>query len=472
MSDIDPQVIPHVHRQGLLRREVLQVGLLGAFGMTLLDAYGPQTAEAREKGPRARSVILVWMPGGPPQMHLWDVKPDSPAQCRGSARPIPTSAPGVQIGSRLPLTARQAHRFCIVRTLTLNAEDENHIPGHQEVLAGIDRRPSTFRSFATRNDWPSMGSVIAAVRPNTNGLPTAIHLPYRIRYEGAPVPGEGAGWLGSKYDPWFIEGDPSRPDFRVPDLAPLPGLTLDRLDQRRKLLEQVDAVRRDLDRDLAVRQLSDVQQKAFSVTTSAETRRALDLAQEPEKLRDRYGRHLWGQSLLLGRRLAEAGVKFVQVNIGNLNAWDFHRREDAYMDRMMPQFDQAFSAFLQDLADRGMLDETLVLCTSEMGRNPVLGRAVTGAAVNAADPDGRNHWQWVWSGVFAGAGVLGGTVVGETDEWAGYPVTRGYMPSDVAATIFACIGVERMTEVQDLQGRPMYVNTGEPIEALFTGAGE
>jgi hypothetical protein len=459
----------HVHRTGICRREILQVGFLGAFGMSMSAALAPAAKAATRKA-RAKNVVVVWMPGGPPQMQLWDLKPDSPSQCRGTAVPIKTSAPGVEIGSRLPLTAKQMHRCCIVRTLTLNAEDENHIPGHQEVLAGINRRPSTFKSFATRNDWPSMGSVVTAVSPNTNGLPTAVHLPYRIKFQGAPVPGEDAGWLGSKYDPWIIEQDPNSPKFRVPDLLPLPGFTVDRIGNRQRLLEQVDQLRRDLDGDLGIRQLSDVTQKAFSITNSAETRRAFDISREPAKLRDQYGRHTYGQSLLLGRRLVEAGVKYVQVNIGNLNAWDYHRREDKSMDVMMPPFDQAFSTFIEDMHQHGLLEETLVICTSEMGRNPVLGKAVTGAAMNAADPDGRNHWQWVWSGVFAGAGVRGGTVVGETDEWAGYPVSEAYMPADLTATVYEALGIDPRTEVIDIQNRPIVVNDGHPIEKLFTGA--
>jgi hypothetical protein len=455
----------HVHRTGICRREILQVGFLGALGIWAGQDHG--RAENRPRPSRATRVILVWMPGGPPQMQLWDPKPDSPAQCRGSAKPIPTSAPGVRIGSRLPLTARQAHRFCLVRTLTLDAEDENHIPGHQEVLAGIDRRPPTFKSFATRDDWPSLGSVITALKPTSTGLPAAIHLPLRIRYEGAPVPGEAAGWLGSKYDPWIVEADPNAPGFRVPDLAPLPGLTVDRLAHRQALLAAVDGARRDLDEDLGIRQLADVQRHAFTVTTSAATRRAFDLTQEPAALRERYGRHTWGQSLLLARRLAQAGVTFVQVNLGGLNAWDYHQQEDQSMDRMMPPFDQAFSAFLEDLHQQGLLADTLVICTSEMGRNPVLGKAVTGAAMNAAEPDGRNHWQWVWSGVFAGAGVRGGTVVGESDAWAGYPDGDGYMPADLGATVYHALGIDPRTEVVDLLGRPQVINAGRVIERLF-----
>lgn len=460
--------VPHVHRTGFVRRELLQIGFLGAFGMTLEGAFAPRPAAAREA--RAKRVMVVWMPGGPPQMQLWDVKPESPSECRGTARAISTSAPGIQVGSRLPLTARRAHQFCIVRSLTLGAEDENHIPGHQEVLAGVNRRPPTFKSFATRNDWPSISSVITAVKPNSGGLPAAIHLPYRIKYQGTPVPGEGAGWLGSKYDPWFIEQDPNAENFRVPDLVPIAGFTVDRLGNRQRLLSQIDRSRRDLDAELDVRQLSDAQEKAFTVTTSAETRRALDLSREPVPLRERYGRSTFGQSLLLGRRLAEAGVKYVQVNLGNLNAWDYHRGEDARMDVMMPQFDRAFSAFLEDLGQRGLLDDTLVICTSEMGRNPVLGKTVTGAAVNASEPDGRNHWQWVWSGVFAGAGVRGGSVVGESDEWAGFPATRGYMPCDMAATIYDAMGIDPRTEVTDIQSRPMVVNQGEVMQDLYSAA--
>jgi hypothetical protein len=470
---MENKVPRHIHRVGVRRRELLQVGFLGAFGMWMTDALDPLQALARTTTPRAavrpraKSVILVWMPGGPPQMQLWDLKPDSPSQCRGSAQSIRTSAPDIQIGSRLPLTAKQAHHLALVRTITLNKEDENHIPGHQLLLAGIDERPATFKSFATRNDWPSIGSVITALKPSDSGLPAAIHLPLRIKYEGAPVPGESAGWLGSKYDPWIVEQDPSAPNFHVHDLAPLPGLTVDRLDRRRELLAHVDSYRRDLDTDLQVRQLSDAQQRAFALATSEQTRQAFDLSQEPAALRDRYGRHTWGQSLLLGRRLAQAGVRFVQVNIGGLNAWDYHRSEDASMDNMMPRFDQGFSALLEDLHQRGMLEETLVLCLSEMGRNPVLGKAVTGAAMNAAEPDGRNHWQWCWTGVFAGAGVRGGNVIGESDEWAGYPNSEAYHPSDIGATIYQALGLDPRTEVRDIQGRPVIINQGEVMVKLF-----
>lgn len=467
MSSGNP-IPPHRHRSGMLRREVLQVGFSGAFGLTLADGFRPRPARAEGFKPRAKSVIVVWMPGGPPQMQFWDPKPDSPEQCRGTAKPINTSAPGVQIGSRLPLIAQQAHRFAIVRSVTLNAEDDNHIPGGQELLSGIDKIPSNFKFFANRGEHPSIGSLITYAKPNTGGLPTAIHVPDKVKFTSQPVPGESAGWLGSKYDPWAIASDPNSPDFRVPDLLPLPGFTVDRIKNRQRLLQQVDAYRSDLDRDITSRQLTDAQASAFDVATSELTRRAFDLSREPEKLRERYGKHTWGQSMLLARRLAQAGVKFVQVNLGDhVNYWDYHSIEDKLMDAHCPPFDKAFSAFMEDLDQQGVLDETLVICLTEMGRNPVLGKSVAGAAANAATPDGRNHWQWCWSAVFAGAGVKGGTVYGESDEWAGYVAENPVRPSDIGATVLASMGIDPRLEVRDIQDRPVYPNEGDVIRALF-----
>ena len=282
---------PHVHEVGVFRRELLQIGFLGAFGLMLPQAFAHAAPAVRRRGPKAKSILLIWMPGGPPQMHLWDLKPDSPAQCRGIAQPIKTSVPGMQFGHWLPQTAKVAHHLALVRTMTLNKEDENHIPGHQLLLAGIDERPATFKSFATRSDWPSIGSVISALKPAQSGMPTAVHLPVRIKFEGTPCPGETAGWLGSKYDPWLIERDPNDPKFAVPDLAPVAGMTVDRLNDRRKLLADIDAYRKDLDKDLEARQLSDAQQKAFTLTTSPHLRAGLALNQEKTAIRDRDGRH-------------------------------------------------------------------------------------------------------------------------------------------------------------------------------------
>jgi hypothetical protein len=440
--------------------------MLGALGTSMAAAFPGRAAAAPRQ--RAKGVILVWMPGGPPQMQFWDPKPDSPSQCRGTAKPIDTSAPGVQIGARLPLIAKQMHRLALVRSVTLDAEDDNHILGDQKLLSAVDKTPPNFKAFAHRGEEPSMGSVVTYFKPNTSGLPTAVHVPYPVKFTGQRVVGESGGWLGSKYDPWLTDGDPNKPDYRVPDLLPIPGFTVERLHKRQRLLDAVDGYRRDLDGDLSGRQMSDSQQRAFAVALSAETRRAFDLAQEPAKLRDAYGRHIWGQSMLLARRLSQAGVKFVQVNLGDhVNYWDYHSGEDKSMDAHCPPFDRAFSTFIEDLAQQGMLDETLVLCLSEMGRNPVLGRTVTGAAVNAAEPDGRNHWQWCWTGVLAGAGIRGGTVYGESDEWSGYVKSDPVFPSDLGATVYHCMGIPQHAEVRDIQDRPLFINDGRVLEKLF-----
>ena len=457
----------HNHQTGMCRRELLQVGFLGAFGMMTQDAFAVPIRAALRKAPKAKSVILVWMPGGPPQMHLWDLKPDSPSQCRGTATAIPTSVPGMKFGSQMPQIAKIAHHLALIRTMTLNKEDENHIPGHQLLLAGIDERPSTFKFFATRNDWPSIGSLISALKPAQNGMPSAVHLPVRIAFEGSPCPGETAGWLGSKYDPWLIERDPSDPKFQVPDLMPVSGMTVERINDRQALLRDVDLYRKDLDKDLEARQLTEAQQKAFALSTSAKVRDAFDLNQESPKTRDRYGRHKWGQSALLARRLVESGVKFMQVNLGGLNTWDFHDKEVEGMNKLMPPFDQAYSALIEDLHDRGMLEETLVICMSEMGRNPIMGKPVTGSLDNGARADGRNHWQWCWTGVFAGGGVKGGNIIGESDEWAGYPNSKAFYPSDMGTTIFQAMGIDPRSEVHDLGNRPIAISKGNIINELF-----
>lgn len=454
----------------MLRREVLQVGMTGAFGCSMASAFGPAPAQA--SGPpaagKARAVIVVWMPGGPPQMQFWDPKPDSPQQCRGTAKPLKTTAPGVDIGARLPLTAAQGKHFSLIRSLTLNAEDDNHLLGDQKILSAVNYRPANFKVFRNRDEPPSLGSVITYHKPNTTGLPTAVHVPHCVRFTNQAVVGECAGWLGSKYDPWITEGDPNKPGYRVPDLLPPAGFTVDRLADRRRLLEQIDRMRRDLDEDLAARQLTTSQQRAFELTAASQTRLAFDLDREPAALRDRYGRHTWGQSMLLARRLVQAGVKFVQVNLGDhVNYWDYHGGEDRSMDSHCPPFDRAFSSLLADLHDQGMLEQTMVLCLSEMGRNPVLGRSVAGAAMNAAQPDGRNHWQWCWTAVIAGGGVRPGMVYGESDEWAGYVKSDPVYPADLGATVFHAMGIDPKGMVRDIIDRPVYFNDGEPLLELL-----
>lgn len=463
-----PQIFPHAHRTGICRREVLQVGFSAALGLALSDLGPPRVVSAAVNGfGKAKHVLVIWLPGGPSQMQLWDVKPDSPTQAKGTAKPIKTSAMGVEIGHVLPRVARQMHHVALIRSLTLGAEDDNHEIGHQKMLAGLKTRVVGAGIHDSRKDWPSLGSVVAALKPVASGLPCSIHLPVRMTNRGMPFSGESAGMLGGRYDPWILEGDPNSPSFRVPDLMPLAGMTVDRIANRRQLLAEVDQHRRDLERDPSIGKLDAVNQRAFEITTSSRTREAFDLTKEPDALRDRYGRHLYGQTLLLSRRLIENGVRFVQANMGPMNSWDWHNDEDNYIARQLPPWDQAFSVLLEDLEARGLLQETLVLAMSEMGRNPILGRAVTGAAANAANPSGRNHWQYCWSMALAGGGVRGGTVVGQSDELAGYPDGEAFYPNDVAATVYSALGIDPRAEVVDMEGRPLVINDGTPIARLF-----
>jgi hypothetical protein len=465
----DLQVIPHNHGTGFCRRELLQVGFSAALGFSLSDlaAARPARADSGAGFGTAKHVLLVWLPGGPSHMQFWDLKPDSPSQAKGSARPIKTSAEGIDIGHVLPKIARQMHHVALIRSLTLGAEDDNHELGHQKMLAGLKKRVPGAGIHDSRKDWPSLGSVVSALKPVATGLPSSIHLPVRMHNQGMPFSGETAGMLGGRYDPWLISGDPNSPAFRVPDLMPLPGFTLDRIGHRRRLLAEVDQFRRDLEGDPVIGKLDAVNQRAYEITTSSRTRDAFDLSREPGALRDRYGRHLYGQSLLLSRRLIESGVRFVQANMGPMNSWDWHNDEDRAIGNMVPPWDQAFSTLLEDLHDRGLLKETLVLAMSEMGRNPILGRSVTGAAANAANPGGRNHWQNCWSMAVAGGGIHGGTVVGQSDELGGFPDGEAFYPNDVAATVYHALGIDPRSELYDLEGRPLVINDGTPITRLF-----
>lgn len=461
----------HQHRTGIARREVVQAGFCGLLGLGLSDVFGMQAATAATaatgagtamRGPRAKSVILVFMTGAPSHQDIWDLDMNRPVEYRGEARPRKTNVPGIEISEHLELVAKVADRFSIVRSMTHNTN--THEIGTHYVLTGINNLPPGATHFATRNDWPCLGSVVTYARPGTSGLPTAVELPTYLN-NGYGFSGQSAGLMGSRWDPWQITADPNKPDFRVPDLMPLPLLTAGRLDQRQRLLNGVERYRRDLDERAEARQMSNAQEKAFTTLTSSRTRDAFDLSREPDAVRDRYGRHSFGQSLLLARRLVESGVTVVQANMGSMNNWDTHTAIFKQLrERLLPPFDRGFSALLEDLDQRGILDETLVIAVGEFGRSPRVGQNVGG---QAEFPDGRDHWGGVFSAVFAGGGVQGGRVVGKSDEYAAYPSGQEYTPADLGATVYTALGIDPRLEVHDREGRPFIVNRGEVIHPLF-----
>ena len=447
---------------GMHRREVVQAGFTGLLGLSLADVMAaraassaaPATLSARVGGPKAKSVILVFLTGGPPHQDMWDIDMNRPAEVRGETKSIKTNVPGIEISEHLPLMAKIADRYSIIRSMHHSTNE--HEFGTHLMLTGVDQLPPNSRFFATRADWPAMGSIVNWARPSGNGLPSSVILPTYLN-NGYGFSGQNGGIMGSRYDPWVITNDPSKPDFRVPDLQPAPGISVDRLGHRRALLDRIDRNRRDLDSMVEVRQLSESTGKAFTTLTSAQTRDAFDLSKEPKELRERYGMHLFGQSLLLARRLAESGVGLIQANMGAMNNWDTHGDNwNQLKNRLLPPLDKGVSALLEDLSTRGMLDETLVIVVGEFGRTPKVNQTA-----------GRDHWGGVFSAVWSGGGVQGGRIIGKSDKEAAYPDGDGYLPSDVSATVFSALGISPDAQFHDLQDRPFPVTTGKVIAPLF-----
>jgi len=356
--------------------------------------------------------------------------------------------------------ARRLDRMTLVRSMTTTS------PVHElavhRLLGGVIETPPGTGVAASRHDRPHLGALVAAARPPRNDVPPAVILPTRLTFEGATFPGQNAGFLGARYDPWHIVGDPTQPGFGPSDLALPEDLSLRRLENRTELLASIDAQRRQLDRRATVGPFDDFRRQAVGILTSPACRDAFDLEREEPRLRDRYGRTLMGQGLLLGRRLVEAGVPLVQVNLGDSNVWDTH--EDNFnrlKDILVPPFDCAVSALVDDMEARGLLDEVLVIVTGEFGRTPRIGVPIKGGA--GAKPNGRDHWPSVFSLLAFGAGVGRGHVLGSSDRLAAFPTTVAYTPADLAANILLALGVDSSVEIRDQLDRPFPVNAGTAI---------
>jgi hypothetical protein len=407
-------------------------------------------------------MILVFLTGAPSHLDTFDPKPDAPAEIRGAFRPIATRVPGLWIGEHLPRLAARADKYALVRSLA--HRENNHLVATHHLLTGHQQPGAFFDKVASRDDWPSYASTLDYLHPRGDGLPTGVNLPTFLVEGPLTWPGQHAGFLGPRHDPWQIARDPSQPGFGMDSLQPAVGIDVTRLSDRRSLLAEVDAQQGQLASLAAARRLSDQQQLAFSILASGRIARAFAIDQEPEAVRDRYGRHAFGQSLLLARRLVQAGVPVVQANMGHVQNWDTHADNFGKLRReLLPRLDQGVAALLDDLDASGLLDETLVVMLGEFGRTP---RITTLPGSQAA---GRDHWAPCFFGVFAGAGVRGGQVIGRSDAIGAYPATAPYTPDDVGATIYHVLGVDPGGEVRDRQGRPVHLNRGEVMQALFTG---
>jgi hypothetical protein len=451
---------------GLARRRFLQIGALGALGLTwprLLQAA--REAPAAESFGRARRCVLLFLTGGPPQLDTFDLKPEAPAEIRGELEPIATNVAGLQISELLPQLARQADKFCLVRSVTHG--DTTHTSAGYTMLTGVYHHSPNIAEAGdvrpTANDHPHLGSVLAKVRPPAGGLPPCVSLPEVIKDAAVnEFPGQGAGFLGGKYDPFRIEANEQRSAFLLPAVSLPPGMTSRRLEDRRGLLSQLDAAFQEADRRAARADLDAYYHQAYDLIRSAGVRKAMQLEDEPQRVRAAYGSHLFGQGCLLARRLLEAGVPLVTVywhyeGPDDSPVWDTHENNFAHLrKRLLPPTDQAVAALLDDLAARRLLDETLLICLGEFGRTPRINPKA-----------GRDHWPHVQSILLAGAGIPPGSVLGASDQHGAYPSDRPVTPPELTATFLHLLGIRSDMEVHDRLGRPHRVCQGVPIAELL-----
>jgi hypothetical protein len=447
---------------GRSRRELLRLGGLSLLGLSLPELLA-RSAAASPGAPRlgrAKSCILFFQEGGLAQQDSWDLKPESPIEVRGPFGAIRTST-GERICEHMPELAKVAHRYALIRSVTHDIFDHN--AGAYYCLTG--RSPRTGSGLVQgdrRTNFPGYGAVASRLRPPESAAPGFAHIPALLTNNGEFLPGQKAGFLGGQYDP-FVLGDPTQPEFAVPGLTAPGRFSSDRLARREALLRHVGD-------DLA--QLSDLPlgrdtdayyDRAFRILTSGETRKACDLTAERTSLRERYGMHHMGQSFLLARRLVEAGVRLVTVTWGpnsgsdSNQCWDTHRRNHHFLQNsLLPPTDRGLAALISDLHDRGLLEETLVVAMGEFGRTPEINKQ-----------GGRDHWPHCYSIMLAGGGIRGGAIYGASDEHAAYPARDPVTPEDVAATIYAALGIDPAAEILDLEARPHAVALGQPVRALF-----
>lgn len=454
----------HQHRIGLTRREMLQVGYSGLLGVGLPSALASRTRAAGadraiELLPhKPKQVVIVFLTGAASHHDTFDMKPDAPAEVRGEFNPIATPVPGLHISEHLPQLAKRADKYAVIRSLSHG--DNNHLMSTHYVLTGELQPGGFFDKVASRDDWPSYAAGCAYLRPRNDGIPSGVNLPTYLWSGALTWPGQHAGLIGPDYDPWQITGDPNKDDFRVDNLTLAAGLDVQRLDNRRSLVSDFNQQRDRLSKVAVAQRLTGEQDLAFSILTSSRFAEAFQLEREDVKVRDTYGRNTTGQSLLLARRLIEAGVPVVQTNIGAVQTWDNHSNIfPTLKDRLLPPLDQGVAALLDDLESRGKLDETLVMMLGEFGRTPKIN-----------NNKGRDHWGPCFFAMFAGAGVRGGQVIGRSDSTGAYPVTKAYSPRDIGATVYHALGIPADAEVRDRLNRPVRLNRGEVIAPLYSGA--
>jgi hypothetical protein len=473
----------------LSRRVALQAGAVGLLGLgtnhlLALRAAAATADPAPAQQPRAKTCIFIFLSGGLAQLDSFDLKPHAPDTIRGEFKPIATSTPGINICEHLPLLAQRSHLWALCRSLTHPSND--HSAGHHIMQTGRTELPRGFSPNAPgESDWPSIASVAGYATGPRNNLPPAVVLPEKlIHYSGRIIPGQFAGQMGARHNPWFIEASPYHPRaygaypqysfdhqergapdnrvFQAPNLALPQWLAGGRFDHRLTLLDNLEQQRRDLDHYAHTESFDRYRQGVISLLTDPQVRRAFDVTHADDATQDRYGRNSFGWSLLMARRLTEVGVNLVQVNLGNDETWDTHGEAFPHLKEMLlPPTDRALSALLDDLNDSGLLDDTLIVMAGEFGRTPRISHLPQYYKL-----PGRDHWGAVQSVFFAGGGVRGGNVVGASDKIGGYPAANPQKPENMAATIYQSLGIPPQAVWHDAIDRPIRIYHGEPISGL------
>lgn len=446
-------------RRGFLQASAAGVVASGLPGLMI------QTALADPGAARAKSVLFILMSGGLSQLDSLDPKPQAPVEIRGDFSSISTAVPGVRVCEHLPMLAAQAERWSIVRSMSHT--EHNHLLATHVALTGrptpVPRGASDLDRVQSRTDFPNMAAALDYIRPSTTGVPTGVSLPNYYIEGPLTWPGQYAGFLGPKHDPWQINQDPNDPGFKVDALSLQAGMTPQRLKSRRELLEQINHPMQ-LASDRPSCSFVEQQDVAFSLLTSDRVTASFQIDKESPETRDRYGRNKFGQSILLARRLIETGVPVVQATMGIVQTWDTHVDNWGRLKgTLLPQVDRGLAALMDDLSSSGLLDQTMVIVMSEFGRTPKVSNLP-----GEAQP-GRDHWASVYSLLAAGAGIQGGQVVGQSDAIAAYPISRSWSPADLCTTVYNALGVSEDVHLMDPLGRPNVLRNGTVITPLYSG---
>ena len=450
---------------GLTRRDVMHVGGLGALGLGLPHLLAGTARGGERPAGTAKSCIILFLMGGVPQHSTFDPKPEAPAEVRGNFAPIATSVPGMHLASTLPGLAQRAHQLAVLRAVSTG--DNAHSSSGYYMLTGVPHAPQNVENAnpGAPNDWPFLGSLVQHASPPGGDLPACVRLPHRIfNTDNSVWPGQDAGFLGRTADPWLFRCEPAAPNFQIPEFTLPVEISTERLVRRGSLLEGVNRRFSEVERAGLAGRYNSLSERAFNLLASERSRSAFRLDMESPETRARYGNGQFGQSTLLARRLVEAGVRLVQVNWyrgadepPDAPCWDSHARETQRLkDVLCPPTDQAFSTLLDDLTERGLLDETLVVCLTEFGRSP---------RINALG--GRDHWGSVFSVALAGGGIRGGVVHGASDEIGGFVKSGLVRPEDLTATILDRLGLPPETEYHDPQGRPLPLSRGRILNEIL-----